>query len=308
MGAGVYNLKTAQANSIDADTVMRFNDYVAQVTQESARLHAERVDRRLARNRTLYDARQRQLRDNPTQRDIETGDALNAAVADLSDPRLGRSALRAAKAPLPANLIAEIPFINAAERVTLMLDNLRTSVKWSDVFEGERFSDDKKTFDDLVARMQNEAYQGDLSPRVLREARGFVKELRAQLEAQPLTDPDDQKEALRFVTACTSLLDLLEKPNIRPALLELRKVQNTMIGNLLGFMHTYNLRFGPATSPRERENYAQLFAVLDQTRDEILAQAKLESTPPPPTKPTNATDFFQNLDRGRSPAGASARP
>ena len=37
MGAGIYNLKTAQANYIDAETAMKFNDYVAQVTRESAR-------------------------------------------------------------------------------------------------------------------------------------------------------------------------------------------------------------------------------------------------------------------------------
>src|SRR5262245_29565633 len=135
MGAGVFNLKTAQAMSIDADTAMKFNDYVAQVTRESARLHAARIDQRVARNRSLYDARQKQLRDNPTRRDIDTGDALNAAVADLSDPRLGRSALRAARTTVPASLIAEVPFVNAVERVSLMLNEVRASVKWPEVFE-----------------------------------------------------------------------------------------------------------------------------------------------------------------------------
>ena len=109
MGAGVYNLDTAQARSINADTAMRYNDYVAQVTQESARLHAARVNQQFAKNQALYDARQKQLRDNPSRRDIENGDALNVAVADLSDPRLGSSALRAAKVPVPASLIADGP-------------------------------------------------------------------------------------------------------------------------------------------------------------------------------------------------------
>jgi hypothetical protein len=303
MGAGIYNLQTAQANAIDADTAMRFNDYVAQVTRESARIHAARVDQRIAKNRSLYEARQKQLRDNPSQRDIVSGDALNAAVADLSDPRIGRSAVRAAKAPVPANLIAEVPFINAAERVTLMLDDLRAAVKWSDVFEGERFGGEKKTFDDLVARMRNEAYEGDLSPKILRDARGFVKDLRAKLDAQPLEDPGHQKEAQRFLMACTSMLDLLDKPNIRPALLELSKIQNTMLGNLLGFMNAYNLRFGPATTPKQRQNYSRLFEILDQTRDQILAEAKLDSTPAPPANPNNATEFFRDLDQKRSRAG-----
>ena len=109
MGAGMYNLNTAQADSINAQTAMKWNDYVAQITHESARIHAARRDERLARNPALYDAHQQRLRENPGRLEIENGDALNVAVEDLSDPRLGRSALRAAKIPVPASLIADDP-------------------------------------------------------------------------------------------------------------------------------------------------------------------------------------------------------
>src|SRR6185312_10474958 len=152
MGAGIYNLNTAKADYINAQTAMKWNDYVARVAHESARIYAERRDQRLARNRTLYDARQQQLRDNPGRVDVESGNALNVAVEDLSDPRLGRSALRAATIPVPASLIASVPFVYASERITLMLDDLRASVKWPEVFDDPRFADDKKVFDDLVGR------------------------------------------------------------------------------------------------------------------------------------------------------------
>jgi hypothetical protein len=309
MGAGVYNLDTAQARRINAQTASQWNDYVAQVTIESARIHAARVNQEMAKNKALYDARQRQLRDNPGRREIENGDALNLAVQDLSDPRLGSSALRAAKAPVPATLIGTVPFIYASERVTLMLDDLRSSVKWPEVFEEERFASDKQTFDDLVARIRAEGKEGsEISPKLLRETRGFVEGLRAKVEGKPLKDPADQKEALRFLTACASLLSLLEKPDIGPALLELRKVQDTMVGNLLGFMHAYNLRFGAATTPQQRQAYNRLFAILDQTRDEVLAEAKLGSTATGRDGSKAATDFFQDMDQTRSSRGAQARP
>ena len=48
MGAGMYNLDTAQARSINAQTAMQWNDYVAQVTHESARIHAARVHNEFA--------------------------------------------------------------------------------------------------------------------------------------------------------------------------------------------------------------------------------------------------------------------
>jgi hypothetical protein len=299
MGAGVYNLKTAQANSINAQTAMMYNNYVASVTQESARMHAAKVNYDFAKNQSLYDAHQKQLRDNPGRREIENGDALNLAVSDLSDPRLGSSALRAANAPVPASLIAAVPFQVAADRVSFMLNDLRSSVKWPDVFSEDRFTSDKTTFDELVARIRKEGQDGDISPRSLRAAKAFVRDLTAKLEAQPLKDPDDQADARKFLTACTSILALLENPDIGPAMLELRKIQDTTIGCLLGFMHAYNLRFGAATTVKEREAYQRLFGILDQTRDQVLGEAKLDSKPPISADPRQATEFYQNMNRGR---------
>jgi hypothetical protein len=206
-------------------------------------------------------------------------------------------------------LIGEVPFVYASERITLMLDDLRASVKWPEVFEEERFVGDKKAFDDLVARIRAEGKDGgEVSPRLLREARGFVKDLRAKVEGRPLKDPADQKEALRFLTACSSLLGLLEKPEIGPALIDLRKVQDTTVGNLLGFMHAYNLRFDAATTPQQKQAYQKLFAILDQTRDEVLAEARLDSTATARADARAATEFLQDVDRGRSSGGATSNP
>jgi hypothetical protein len=155
--------------------------------------------------------------------------------------------------------------------------------------------------------MRSEANEDDVSPRLLREAKDFVQGLRAKLDAMPLKDQSHQQQALRFLTACASLLDLLEKPNIRPALLELKKVQDTTVGNLLGFMHAYNLRSGAATAPEQRQAYHQLFATLDRTRDQILAEAKLGPTAPGTADPKAAIDFFQDLDRIRSSKGATPK-
>jgi hypothetical protein len=308
MGAGMYNLDTAQARSINADTAMRYNDYVAAVTAQSTKDHAARVNQQFAKNQSLYDARQRQLRDNPSQRDIEQGDALNLAVQDLSNPRLGSSALRAANIPVSASLIATIPFIYASERITFMLDDIRASVKWPEVFEGEQFVNDKNTFDELSAKLRRETSGGEVSSRSLREAREFVQAFGDKLRAQPLKDPEDQKEAQRFLTGCTSVLGLLEKPNIGPALLELRKVKDTTIGALLGFMHVYNLKFGVANTPQEKQAYNQLHAILDQTRDQILAEAKLDPSAANRADAKAATDFFQNMNQRRSSNGATAPP
>jgi hypothetical protein len=310
MGAGMYNLNTAQARSINADTAMRFNEYTAAVSNESARVYAARNNQQYAKNRSAYEARRQQLRSEPTQRDVESGEALNLAVEDLSDPRLGSAALRAAKAPVSASLISAVPFVYASERVTLMLDHIRESIKWPEVFEDARFADDKKAFDELAARIREEANEGEVSAKSKRDAKAFEQNLRNELEAQPLKDPEDQKEAMRFLSACSSVMGLLEKPNIAPALLELRKIQDTMIGNVLGFMHVYNLRFGPAKSVQEKRAYQQLFPILDQTRDQVLAEARLDSSARPSGSGNAkaATDFYHNLQQGRNAKSAPPAP
>jgi hypothetical protein len=309
MGAGMYNLDTAQARSINADTAMRFNEYTAAVSDESARVYAARNNQQYARNRSAYETRRQQLRTTPEKRDIESGEALNLAVEDLSDPKLGSAAMRASKAPVSASLIGTVPFIYASERVTLMLDDIRASIKWPEVFEDARFVDDKKTFDELAARIRQETNDGEVSAKSRRDATAFGQNLRAKLDAQPLKDPEDQKEALRFLAACTSVMAMLEKPNIGPALIELRKIQDTMIGNLLGFMHFYNLRFGPAKTIPEKRAYQQLFEILDATRDQVLAEAKIDRSARALQAGSSkaATDFFHNAQKGRQSPAAPAR-
>src|SRR5262249_44959439 len=126
---------------------------------------------------------------------------------------------------------------------------------------------------------------------------GPARDPRAKVGSQPLAGQDDQREAMRFIHAFTALIGLLERPDTRQALAELRKVKNTTIGNLLGFMHAYNLRFGPATTPKERQAYQTLYETLDRTRDQILSEAKLESRATARSNPTHASDFFQNFGR-----------
>jgi hypothetical protein len=104
---------------------------------------------------------------------------------------------------------------------------------------------------------------------------------------------------MTFIESCVSILDLLKKPDIGPALLELRKVTDTKLGNLLGFMHAFNLRFGPAKTPRQRQNYQILYQLLDQTRDVVLAEANQASSPVASANTTHATDFLQTMEHTR---------
>ena len=110
MGAGVYNQQTAIARSINTDTAIRWNQYVYLSQQEATREYMARRNASLAKDRNAYESLLKRIQDNPTAADVDNGDALNAALDQLSDPRLHSSALRMAETPLSAKMIREIPF------------------------------------------------------------------------------------------------------------------------------------------------------------------------------------------------------
>jgi hypothetical protein len=300
MGAGIYNYDTALANNINGQTAIMMNNAWAQAQREDNMIHHMRVVQDAARDRTLYNQRMQDMRDKPGRREIENGDALNLAVQDLSDPRLGSSALRAATASVPAALIADVPFQNASERVTFMLNELRAAAKWPKAFDEPRFASDKKLFDDIVARIRKEDVEGDVSPKTLREAKQLIKNLNAKLAAEPLQDEDDQAAVTKFLNACTAMVGLLEKPDVRAALAQLRNVKDTSLGNLLGFMHAFNLRFGAATTLKERQAYQQLFAILKPTRDQILSEAKLDASPTAQANAGSIRDIYGSFDERKA--------
>ena len=304
MGAGVYNYDTALANNINGQTAIMMNNAWATAQREDNIMHEKRVEYDAQKVRTLYNQHIQQLRDRPGKREIENGDALNLAVQDLSDPRLGSSALRAANATVPAGLIADVPFQNASERVTFMLNELRAAAKWPRAFDEPRFAADKKLFDDIVTRIRREDVDGDVSPKTLREARQLIKSLSGKLAAEPLQDDDDQAAVMKFLNASTAMVGLLEKPDIRAALAELRKVKDTSLGNLLGFMHAYNLRFGAASTLKERQAYQQLFAILDPTRDQILSEAKLDASPTAQANAGSIRDIYGSFDERKARSSA----
>jgi hypothetical protein len=295
-GAGIYNEKTAIADSINVDTMMRWNEYLHQANLEATRRYVARSRGQSARNRALYDQIIKNLQENPSARDIETGDALNAALNQLSDPRISRSALRIATAPLDAGVIREIPFRNASEAVTIVLSQVKSVTKWPAALEGERFADDKKAFDEIVEKALEEDEAGDISATTLKRAHQLIGSIQAKLAAAPLEDTKASQDASRFLKTLAGLVRMLEAPDTREAFNQLRTIKTTALGNLIAFMEVYNLRFGAATTPTQRQIYRQLYQVLDQTRDRVLKESKVDQNAVAQADPSIVGEYFSKLD------------
>jgi hypothetical protein len=295
-GAGIYNEKTAIADSINVDTMIRWNQYLHEANLEATRRYVARSRGQSARNRALYDQIIKNLEENPTARDIETGDALNAALNQLSDPKISSSALRIAKEPLDASVIREIPFRNASEAVTIVLSQVKAATKWPAALEGQRFADEKNAFDEIVEKALEEDEAGDISATTLKRAHELIGAVRSKLAAMPLEDTRASQDASRFLKTLAGLVRMLEKPDTSEAFNQLRMVKTTALGNLIAFMEVYNLRFGAATTPAQRQIYRQLYETLDQVRDRVLKESKVDQTATAQADPAIVGDFFSKLD------------
>jgi hypothetical protein len=301
-GAGIYNEKTAIADAINADTMMRWNEYLHEAALEATRRYVGRRRGNSARNKAMREEIMKNLQQNPTARDIETGDALNVAVAQLADPRISRSALKIAKTPVDATIISEIPFRNASEAVTIVLSHVKAATKWPAALEGERFAAERKAFEEIVDKAESEDEEGDISSDTLKRAHDLVSGVRGKLAATPLEGTKANQEASRFIKTVAGLIRMLERPDTSEAFNQLRMVKTTSLGNLLAFMEVYNLRFGAATTAGQRLIYRQLFPALAEVRDRILKESKLDDHPELLDNPAPAFDFFSKFDAKQAEA------
>jgi hypothetical protein len=123
-GLGFYEKQTAEARSIDTDTVTRWNQFVHESQMNSNRLRQQRLAGARDRNTRLTDEIQKRLRDNPDPRDIHRGDALNSALDEIDDPRVYAKALQGAKVKIGGENIRQIPFRYASAAITFSIHEL----------------------------------------------------------------------------------------------------------------------------------------------------------------------------------------
>jgi hypothetical protein len=301
-GAGVYNYDSAVAGSINTDTAIRLNQYIWNSELESRARYNAHLARRLNLSRDEYNVRQKRIMENPLPGEIESGEALNVLLQQLTNPSVmtgSTSTLRLANAPVSAAAIREIPFRDETDAITLSLDELTDPKSWplplrADAFKAEREAY-QKAVDDALAEDKD---GGTLKPETVARVRNAVSELYRKVEATiPKDQQPDHLQATNYLKGLAGLSRMLERSNVDSILAELEKVQNTTIGNLISFMYSYNLRFAPATTPKQRAVYRELYPLMVSTRDKVVGKPVETSEEAPPPKPVdNPTAVFYGLD------------
>ena len=260
LGRGAYNEQTAVARSINTDTVMRWNQYAYQshltaTNSYTARLLARRTSINRARAET-----QEQLRDNPSNRDITDGDALNLLLGDLTNA--ANSDTRWIKTPLKHELIPEIPFAYASDGITICLDQMTMKDQWPLALRVDDFKPEREGLRKAVQVALEEDKKGDLEPATVEAVQAAIDRFRLKFDRLVPTTSPDYIPAHDTIKAMAGLTKMLYSPKVEEILAELEDYQGTTLGDLLSFMQAFNLRFAPANSFRQRQIYLKLYPML----------------------------------------------
>jgi len=273
-GMGTYNLNTAQAESINLDTVIRFNEYLAAVAKEQTKEYMARKLGEAAKVKEFYKQYQQKLIENPEYRDIESGEALNIVLKQLWDSRVGESTFRSSEyqVPLSVDMIRHIPFKldEKGEKFSMDRLSLKGKGKWSVALQDDKFQFVKKAYERAVDKALEQAIDGKMQLAAIDEVDARADDMFRRLNE--VVEPSSDRlytEAKERLTELKSTVRLLKTEKIERAIGEIDKYSGTTVNDLKLFMRSHNLRFAAAKTPEERLLFPRLHASLVQQRDKV---------------------------------------
>jgi hypothetical protein len=297
-GAGAYNLHTAQADAINAQTIMSLNEYLYQSQQNANANYYKRLEARQQQLNQNRDAIYRRLRDNPNATDISSGNALNVVFDELKAPKVWPRVLRAAGQSVESKLVKNIPFQHAASAITISLVELSARGVPAALSTNPAFQDDLKALRAVAEKEQAETSDGRPVPEeTLQQARVVLKAMQAKVAERLERGSRARREADNFVKALYGLTKMLEFPRVGLFLKDLDRIPTTDLAHLLAFMHSFNLRFGATTTPVQSAAYTHIYPELVTLRDKVLTPQDPSTAPAEaPMEPKKVISFFSALD------------
>jgi hypothetical protein len=267
-GQGQYELLDAQAKAIDIETMKKWNQELRARQQE------------LQEQKRQADAAARAQRDARVERmELEDGTTLNKLLMQIYgfDPTAARSSR--AQAPIGAAAVREIPFEWNTEAITICMNQLTGRDALPLPLTGDRFASDRAALGKAVEAALAEDARGDVAPATMKRLTAAIDGFRARFVKVVAKDDPDYDRSDDYFSTLASLSRLLHDPSMKKALAELETIKEISLGDLISFMQTYNLRFGPVATAQQLQVYQSLVALLNGVLGDVSAGAP---APPPP--------------------------
>lgn len=269
-GMGLYNVNTAAANSVQADTWMRINQYIYQSTREQARLRRIRMAWEHQRQTQAREQHYQQIVDHPEPADIYRGDTLNALSWSVAAMQIQHSAQRASRVSLPGGSLEKIPLVHASTRTVFSLARLDVKGRWPVLLRESTFAAARREYEASIDVVLAQVAGRKLSRQALDVLEQAADNLMVRFAAeQESANSVDRRVAQEFLEQLCETVRMLRHPHAESVLAELMDYSGTSVADLLAFLQRNDLQFGPAKSLAERELYEKLYPLLAQHRDRL---------------------------------------
>jgi hypothetical protein len=270
-GQGVYEVESAKARAINFETMQKWNQALRarqqELQEEKRQLQAERDAQRDARVERM---------------ELEDGTTLNRLMMRILDfdPAVVRSSR--AQAPLGASAIREIPFQWNTEALTICIDQLTGRAALPEPLTRSAFDAERAALGSADEAALQEDAKGDVSDATMKRLTAAINAFHDKfVKVVPKSDVA-YEDCNDYFNTLASLSRMLHDPSMKKALAELDMVREVSVGELISFMQTYNLRFGPVTTGRQLEIYRTLVGLLQGVLSSVNAAPAAVPPPPPP--------------------------
>jgi hypothetical protein len=272
-GMGSYNLNTAQADQINAQTFIMLNEYMWNVAKNENRENWEHRKQVLQLRLEYRKKIQERIHDHPEGLDVMHGDALTAVLRDIMDPKVDESSSRYAKVQLEPDVVRRIPFKLGEKGETFSMNrlSLKSKKKWAVAFQFPQFNSLCLAYQDAVDNALVLAIDSKQTQDAIEAVEKAVNNLEDKVLQTPyILDPINQRLASEARTQLDNIRKtarLFKTQKIQLVLAEIDKGTVTSVNDLRLFMRRHNLTFAEADTPDERTLYPELYQALVVQRE-----------------------------------------
>jgi hypothetical protein len=268
-GRGAYQLDKAQADAINVETMAKWNKALrARQVAMREEQQKEAAKRDAARSRRVE------------QIDLRDGITLNNLLAQIFDMDPTAVQSGRANAPISMRAIREIPFEWDSEAITLCLDQMTGTGSMPSALMSPVYAADRGALQTIIKQALEEDAKGTVRIETIKRMNESIAAFRAKFTKNSGIFVTGYDDALNYFSTMASLSRLLNDPSMKKFLEQLNNNnEERTVGNLVAFMDSYNLRFGPATSDRQIQIYQMLVPTLTAIRDQVKTVEYVPSAP-----------------------------
>ena len=216
------------------------------------------------------------------------------AFDEINNPRVYAKALEAGKVKIGGQLIRNIPFQYASAAITVSIHQLTKGA--AQVAHGPEFEKDRTEIKALGQELRKQIEEGKNPDQdTINKMLALINKAEAKADKILPANTRDRTEADRFLKALHGLIAMLDTPAMDVILSGAENRPEATLGELLSFMNAFNLRFGAATTPTQRQVYDTLYPKLVELRNEVAPALAATTASTSTTKGTEPDDFFQGM-------------